>query len=63
MSFSSNGGACRAERRTKIFCCGWFGAPPNTLVCPVCMGLPGALRAEPGGLEQAVRMGHALRFY
>src|SRR5215475_7992795 len=31
--------------RTKIFCgCPTsFGAPPNTHVCPVCMGLPGAL--------------------
>ena len=31
--------------RTKIFCgCSTaFGAPPNTLVCPVCLGLPGAL--------------------
>src|ERR1700730_1564341 len=31
--------------RTKIFCgCPTsFGAPPNTNVCPVCMGLPGAL--------------------
>jgi len=30
---------------TKIFCgCSTrFGAPPNTNVCPVCMGLPGAL--------------------
>jgi aspartyl-tRNA(Asn)/glutamyl-tRNA(Gln) amidotransferase subunit B len=30
---------------SKIFCgCGTrFGAPPNTLVCPVCLGLPGAL--------------------
>src|SRR3974377_1362610 len=30
---------------TKIFCaCATsFGAPPNTNVCPVCMGLPGAL--------------------
>src|SRR5260221_430604 len=31
--------------RTKI-CCGCFtqfGAPPNTNVCPVCLGLPGAL--------------------
>ncbi|HEY6344968.1 MAG TPA: Asp-tRNA(Asn)/Glu-tRNA(Gln) amidotransferase subunit GatB [Bryobacteraceae bacterium] len=31
--------------RTKIFCgCPTsFGAPPNTHVCPVCLGLPGAL--------------------
>jgi aspartyl-tRNA(Asn)/glutamyl-tRNA(Gln) amidotransferase subunit B len=31
--------------RTKIFCgCSTaFGAPPNTHVCPVCTGLPGAL--------------------
>ena len=31
--------------RTKIFCsCPLeFGAPPNTNVCPVCLGLPGAL--------------------
>jgi aspartyl-tRNA(Asn)/glutamyl-tRNA(Gln) amidotransferase subunit B len=31
--------------RTKIFCgCSTaFGAPPNTQVCPVCLGLPGAL--------------------
>lgn len=31
--------------RTKIFCgCATgFGAPPNTQVCPVCLGLPGAL--------------------
>jgi aspartyl-tRNA(Asn)/glutamyl-tRNA(Gln) amidotransferase subunit B len=31
--------------RTKIFCgCGTeFGAPPNSQVCPVCLGLPGAL--------------------
>ncbi len=31
--------------RTKIFCgCSTqFGAPPNTNVCPVCLGLPGAL--------------------
>jgi aspartyl-tRNA(Asn)/glutamyl-tRNA(Gln) amidotransferase subunit B len=31
--------------RTKIFCgcANEFGAPPNTLVCPVCLGMPGAL--------------------
>ena len=31
--------------RTKLFCgCATsFGAPPNTHVCPVCLGLPGAL--------------------
>src|SRR5215471_2941308 len=30
---------------TKIFCgcSAAFGAPPNTNVCPVCLGLPGAL--------------------
>ncbi len=41
--------------RTKIFCgCPTsFGAPPNTNVCPVCMGLPGAL---PVLSRQAVEM-------
>src|SRR5215831_16739751 len=31
--------------KTKVFCgCSTaFGAPPNTSVCPVCLGLPGAL--------------------
>ena len=31
--------------RTKIFCgcVTGFGAPPNSQVCPVCLGLPGAL--------------------
>ncbi len=31
--------------RTKLFCScpNRFGSPPNTLVCPVCLGLPGAL--------------------
>lgn len=31
--------------RTKLFCgnAAEFGAPPNTHVCPVCLGLPGAL--------------------
>ena len=31
--------------RTKIFCgcLTRFGAPPNSQICPVCLGLPGAL--------------------
>ncbi|MBS1827655.1 MAG: Asp-tRNA(Asn)/Glu-tRNA(Gln) amidotransferase subunit GatB [Acidobacteria bacterium] len=41
--------------KTKIFCgCPTgFGAPPNTNVCPVCLGLPGAL---PVLNRQAVEM-------
>src|SRR3954470_7175697 len=48
---------------TKIFCrCSTsFGAPPNTNVCPVCLGLPGALPVLNGlALELAVRAAHAL---
>jgi aspartyl-tRNA(Asn)/glutamyl-tRNA(Gln) amidotransferase subunit B len=42
--------------RTKMFCaCAVaFGAEPNTLTCPVCLGLPGAL---PVANEQAVHFG------
>jgi len=41
--------------RTKMFCgcSAKFGDPPNTNVCPVCLGLPGAL---PVPNEQAVRL-------
>ena len=41
--------------RTKMFCgcSARFGDPPNTNVCPVCLGLPGAL---PVPNEQAVRL-------
>ncbi len=33
------------KTRTKVWCgCSTeFGAPPNTLVCPVCLGMPGSL--------------------
>jgi aspartyl-tRNA(Asn)/glutamyl-tRNA(Gln) amidotransferase subunit B len=42
--------------RSKMFCgCAvTFGAPPNTRVCPVCLGLPGAL---PVPNAQAVKLG------
>ena len=49
--------------RTKIFCgCPTtFGAPPNSHVCPVCLGLPGALpvlnrRALELGLRTALAL-------
>jgi aspartyl-tRNA(Asn)/glutamyl-tRNA(Gln) amidotransferase subunit B len=48
---------------TKIFCgCPTtFGAPPNTNVCPVCLGLPGALPVlNRRAVELAVRAGLAL---
>jgi aspartyl-tRNA(Asn)/glutamyl-tRNA(Gln) amidotransferase subunit B len=43
------------ETRSKMFCaCSTrFGDPPNTNVCPVCLGLPGAL---PSPNEDAVRL-------
>src|SRR5437763_1520019 len=49
--------------RTKIFCgCPTsFGAPPNTNVCPVCLGLPGALPVlSREAVELAVKAGLAL---
>lgn len=48
---------------TKIFCgCrNAFGAPPNTDVCPVCLGLPGALPVlNARAVEFAVRAALAL---
>jgi len=48
---------------TKMFCgCPTeFGAEPNTQVCPVCLGLPGALPVVNAvGVESAIRIGLAL---
>ncbi|MGA2114753.1 MAG: Asp-tRNA(Asn)/Glu-tRNA(Gln) amidotransferase subunit GatB [Bryobacteraceae bacterium] len=48
---------------TKIFCgCPTsFGAPPNTNVCPVCLGLPGALPVlNRVAVDLAVKAGMAL---
>jgi aspartyl-tRNA(Asn)/glutamyl-tRNA(Gln) amidotransferase subunit B len=49
--------------KTKIFCgCAVeFGAPPNTNVCPVCLGLPGALPVlSRQAVELAIAAGIAL---
>jgi aspartyl-tRNA(Asn)/glutamyl-tRNA(Gln) amidotransferase subunit B len=49
--------------RTKMFCgCPTaFGAEPNTQVCPVCLGLPGALPVvNRSAVESAMRIGLAL---
>ena len=48
---------------TKMFCgCpARFGGEPNTHVCPVCLGLPGALPVVNGkAVESAIRIGLAL---
>jgi len=52
------------QTQTKIFCgCSTaFGAPPNSQVCPVCLGLPGALpvlnrRAVDYAIKAALALG------
>jgi aspartyl-tRNA(Asn)/glutamyl-tRNA(Gln) amidotransferase subunit B len=48
---------------TKMFCgcANVFGAPPNTQVCPTCLGLPGSLPVLNGvAVESAMRIGLAL---
>ena len=49
--------------QTKMFCScpAEFGGEPNTNVCPVCLGLPGALPVVNGkAVEAAIRIGLAL---
>ncbi|MEE4357123.1 MAG: Asp-tRNA(Asn)/Glu-tRNA(Gln) amidotransferase subunit GatB [Desulfococcaceae bacterium] len=52
------------KTESKIFCsCSTaFGAPPNTHVCPVCLGMPGVLPVlNKKVAEYAIRMGLATR--
>ncbi len=51
------------QTQTKLFCgCPTsFGFPPNTQVCPVCLGLPGSLPVlNQQAVEMAIRTGLAL---
>ncbi len=48
---------------SKMFCAcaNIFGADPNTLTCPVCLGYPGALPTiNAGAVEKAIQIGLAL---
>ncbi|HAX80308.1 MAG TPA: Asp-tRNA(Asn)/Glu-tRNA(Gln) amidotransferase GatCAB subunit B [Cyanobacteria bacterium UBA11372] len=54
---------CQLSTATKIFCnCSTeFDSPPNTNVCPICMGMPGVLPVlNQKVLEYAVKAGLAL---
>lgn len=45
----------RFKTKSKMWCScpNEFGSPPNTNVCPVCLGLPGSL---PVANEEALRL-------
>ncbi|HEX9427107.1 MAG TPA: Asp-tRNA(Asn)/Glu-tRNA(Gln) amidotransferase GatCAB subunit B, partial [Candidatus Polarisedimenticolia bacterium] len=54
---------CQLLTESKIFCgCSTrFGAPPNTQVCPICLGMPGVLPVlNRRAVEFALRAGLAL---
>lgn len=54
---------CELKTATKLWCgCkNSFGMEPNTLICPVCLGLPGSLPVlNKTAVEYAIRIGLAL---
>jgi aspartyl-tRNA(Asn)/glutamyl-tRNA(Gln) amidotransferase subunit B len=54
---------CELKTATKLWCgCkNSFGEQPNTLICPVCLGLPGSLPVlNKKAVEYAIRIGLAL---
>ncbi len=54
---------CELATKTKLFCscANRFGAPANTNVCPVCLGLPGSLPVlNQRAVELAISIGLAL---
>ncbi len=54
---------CQLNTRSKMFCAcpAQYGEPPNTLTCPVCLGLPGALPVlNQGAIERTILAGMML---
>ncbi len=55
---------CQPKTKSKLFCrcrADYDGAPPNSLVCPVCLGLPGVLPVlNRRAVEHVLRVGLAI---